>query len=420
MPPWQRLRPAASIRHNTKEVILSYVGKRIRRTLQSMRLIKSTIERAKECRRLNGQTCKTVPRMLLEVYRYRKYWKFESAVDAYFEFELYSRQKSMDDVLAYVPEHAHQMLQTRSRYREYDCTAFDKRYEYLMFKAMGLPHPKVMLFTFGGTITDDCFRRLDLATATDLVMNSRVRRFFLKPAFSSGAKGTDVVSIVDGRLRRMNGAMTDLAAIVKEATELPSGYVLQCEMQNQHPLIKELSPDTVNTLRIVTHCLGAKYRILGIYLRLGRKGGSFDNANAGGVFISVDPRSFETTGGCYDKMSRTKSLGQLHPDTGAKLSGIRIPFSDEILRILDNAAIVFSENPYLGWDVAITTTGPCLIEVQLGFDVWALQVAAGRGLRDDFQYDPTKVSKQKSKWAEVGVYWKNLEDREAEARKAVS
>jgi hypothetical protein len=377
-------------------------------------------KRAMECRRLNDQTCKTVPRMLLEVFRYRKYWRFESAVDAYFEFELYRRQKSMDDVLAYVPEHAHQMLQTRSRYREYDCTAFDKRYEYLMFKAMKLPHPEVILFTFGGMITDDCFRSLDLATATGLIMNSPVKKFFLKPAFSSGAKGTDVVWIADGRLRRMNGTMTDLTGIINEATELPSGYVLQCEMQDQHPLMKELNPDTVNTLRIVTDRSSGSNRIVAIELRIGRKGGYFDNISRGGVFIKVDPRSFTTSGDCYIKLPRVECLGRFHPDTKALLSGIQIPFADEIKGILDKAAFVFCENPYLGWDVAITTSGPCLIEVQLGFDINGLQILAGRGLRDDFHYDPTKVCKQKSKWTEVGAYWKNLEDREAETPKAAS
>lgn len=396
------------------------MGEKIRRMLELIRLVVSTIQRVIKCGRREQQTRKSVTRMLSEVYRYWRYWRDDSAIGAYFEFELYKPQKSMDDVLAYVPERAHQKIQRLSRYREYDCTAFDKRYEYLMFKAMELPHPEVILFTFDGKITDDRFRSLNLATAMDRVMDSSVQRFFLKPAFSSGSKGSDVVSIADGRLRRMNGTMTDLAGIVEEARELPCGYVLQCEMRNQHPVMSELNPDSVNTLRIVTHYSGRGLAILRALLRVGRKGSCFDNSVAGGVFINVDTHSFETSGECYIEKPRITCLGQIHPDSGVRLNGIKIPFADEIRAILDKAAFVFSQPTFLGWDVAVTTDGPCLIEVQLGFDLDHHQVAAGRGLRDDLHYDPTKMHEQKNRWTEMGAYRKKLKDRKAETPRATS
>ena len=96
----------------------------------------------------------------------------------------------------------------------------------------------------------------------------------------------------------------------------------------------------------------------------------------GGVFINVDPDSFETSGECYVEKPSVACLGQFHPDTGARLSGIKIPYSDEIETMIDKAANVFSEHSYLGWDVAITAGGPCLIEVNLGFDIDHHQTAA--------------------------------------------
>ena len=147
-------------------------------------------------------------------------------------------------------------------------------------------------------------------------------------------------------------------------------------------------------------------------LRVGRKGGFADNASAGGIFVNVDTRSFETSGDCYAKRPEVKCHGPFHPDTKVELSGVKIPYSDEIKKlVLEKAAFAFFEHPYLGWDVAITTGGPCLIEVNLGFGGDGIQIAAGRGLRDEFQYDPNKSYKQKSKWTEVSQYWRRLEGK---------
>jgi len=388
-------------------------GRRVlRRVLGPARLARRVVQR----RRMEKGACKSAFRMFSEIRQYQRYWRDGSAADAYFEFELHRRETTRDEMFAYIPHGANQRMQRLANYREYDCTAYDKRFEYLLFRAMGLPHPEVALFTFDGEITDGCFRRLDPQAATDIILNSPVKRYFLKPAFSGGARGTDVISVSGGRLYRMNGAIADLAGIVKEAAALPAGYVLQCEMRNQHAEMSDLNPDTVNTLRIATHRSGGTSRIVGIELRVGRKGGCFDNAVAGGVFIRVDPLSFETAGDCYVKKPLTACLGQFHPDTNVKLSGVSIPFSREIRElVLERAAVAFHEHPYLGWDVAVSDSGPCLIEVNLGFEIGALQIAAGRGLRDDFRYDPRRTPRQNSKWTEVEQYWKRLEKRAARA-----
>ena len=351
---------------------------------------------------------KSLIRVFYEIYQYQKYWKSRYAFDDYLYYDLDRRNIKIDKIKEYIPRVAHNRIQKQTRYIEYECLACDKRFIYLMFRSMNLPHPDVILMMFKGIITDKNFQQLDVAKATSIIMNSGVRRFFLKPAFSHGSWGTDVISLSNGRLYRMNGDETTLRDIVKEAEGLTSGYILQCELQNQHPLMCELNPYSVNTLRIITYRTEEIFKILRILMRIGRKDMLFDNSLAGGVFVNVDPDSFITCGDCFIEKPTVICMGQFHPDTKAKLSGIKLPYADEIKSMLENAAIVFSEHTYLGWDVAITTAGPSLIEVNLGFDIDHHQTVAGRGLRDDLLYNPDLDYQQKSKWPEMNAYLMRL------------
>ena len=44
------------------------------------------------------------------------------------------------------------------------------------------------------------------------------------------------------------------------------------------------------------------------------------------------------------------------------IKGFQIPFWNEIIKMLISAANVVKEVGYIGWDVAITKTGPIIIE----------------------------------------------------------
>lgn len=51
-----------------------------------------------------------------------------------------------------------------------------------------------------------------------------------------------------------------------------------------------------------------------------------------------------------------------HPTTNKKIKGIQLPYWKEICDMLDEAGKVVPEVRYVGWDIAITPNGPCLIE----------------------------------------------------------
>jgi hypothetical protein len=51
-----------------------------------------------------------------------------------------------------------------------------------------------------------------------------------------------------------------------------------------------------------------------------------------------------------------------HPITKANLVGIEIPYWKEIITMLRKAAAEIPQVGYVGWDIAITSKGPVLIE----------------------------------------------------------
>jgi hypothetical protein len=383
----------------------------IKRHINSVFLFASIRMMIKYCSKIINSR-KNLLRTLYEVYRYQRYYRNPFGVRDYFYYGLDKKDVAIAQIFEYIPNNAHYRMIGLTRYKEYDCLAYDKRFEYLMLRTMNLPHPEVLLLMFNGIITDSNFGMLDIAEANAILINCGSKRFFLKPSFSNSTKGTDVISISENILYRMNGEITTLTDLCKEAIESPAGYVLQREMEDQHPIMRSLNPDSVNTLRIATYRSGEVFKIIGTFIRVGRKGIPFDNIAAGGVFILVDNETFTTVGECFIHEPGIRSVGDKHPDTGVVLVGVKIPFSTEIITMLDYATTVFSEQTYLGWDIALTTKGPCIIEVQCGFDIAGHQTATQRGLRDDYYYDPKGRSNQRSRWADEHVYWKNLENKE--------
>lgn len=45
-----------------------------------------------------------------------------------------------------------------------------------------------------------------------------------------------------------------------------------------------------------------------------------------------------------------------------RIMGLKIPYWDEVVLMLSKAAKLVPEVKYVGWDIAITKDGPCLIE----------------------------------------------------------
>ena len=72
-----------------------------------------------------------------------------------------------------------------------------------------------------------------------------------------------------------------------------------------------------------------------------------------------------------------------HPETGTALIGAAIPGWTETVDLVKTAALLLPGICTQSWDVAVTDTGPVLLEVNFGGDLNLSQLASGRGALDE-------------------------------------
>ena len=155
----------------------------------------------------------------------------------------------------------------------------------------------------------------------------------------------------------------------------------------QHPELSRLHPSSLNTIRLTTvrNLKTGKIRVWPSALRIGIHGSYVDNLSQGGIIVGVD---LETGRLHEDGFQRPEFGGRTmqHPDTGVVYSDFVIPFFEEVKKKAVEFHSFIKDIHSIGWDVAITPTGPLFIE---GNDNWELTVsqAANTGMRNYFNED---------------------------------
>ncbi len=81
-----------------------------------------------------------------------------------------------------------------------------------------------------------------------------------------------------------------------------------------------------------------------------------------------------------------------HPDSQQQLIGFVFPRYREILELAEHAARTLGGVPSIGWDIALTEDGVCLIEGNWKYDGDGLQAAMQRGLRTELLTDLSRLT----------------------------
>ncbi len=140
------------------------------------------------------------------------------------------------------------------------------------------------------------------------------------------------------------------------------GLGVQYELEElliQHPAVSAIYPHAINTVRTVTVNHEGTVHLICTYFRIGNGGKHVDNFNNGGMVAPVD----EKTGTVRDRaIDKQKNLYAQHPYTGADIKGFRFPDWEEAMALAMKAATEVPQMGYIGWDVAFTENGPCLVE----------------------------------------------------------
>lgn len=152
-------------------------------------------------------------------------------------------------------------------------------------------------------------------------------------------------------------------------------YIVTIAVQ-QHAAFSAYYPHTTNTLRVISLQMpGSKARLIPLAtLRVGTKAsGVTDNFSSGGVIFDVDPETGKIGSGLQQKPDGSVQWMTSHPDTAVEISGQTIPHWREICKALHTAFIHLPFLKYIGWDVALSTDGPVIIEGNSYTGIRALQ-----------------------------------------------
>ncbi len=202
---------------------------------------------------------------------------------------------------------------------------------------------------------------LDVADADDdqiTAFLARHPRVLVKPARGEGGRGITTFEAAD---------ISDPAAwrelLVSEDRTLVE------ELLPQHERMSQLYAGSVNTLRIITYrAPDERFHVIASVLRIGN-GGVVDNFAGGGMFTMLDDRGVARWAG----VDKNSNVFPRHPVTDVPIAGFEVPLFAEALAMVEAASRRLPTVPYVGWDVAITPTGPALIEANHNSSVFQMK-----------------------------------------------
>lgn len=174
----------------------------------------------------------------------------------------------------------------------------------------------------------------------------------------------------DGEFWERNGKQLNHADLVKYCllSSTKRSVIVQPLLKN-HPKIEPFTNGSVCTLRIVTYKLPQQSPMMLIAtLRMPVGNGEVDNFAHGGIASAVSATGILSP--AVEKKENFRIFSH-HPDTQHPLEGEVLPFWEDMLNLALLAHECFSLPHFIGWDIAVTSDGPILIE---GNTTWAVEV----------------------------------------------
>lgn len=237
----------------------------------------------------------------------------------------------------------------KHRYRKnFILTKHKKQYEKINFR--GLTRSKYITYKY---IPDLYQREIILAPqcGEDAFINflKKHQRIVIKPDTGSLGKGVEIVEYCDDTV-----AKELFATFIKNKPKICEEFIIQ------HPLLKQLNPSSVNTIRITSLMQNGDVEIISATLKCGvGEDKVTDNLSLGGIGAQVDISSgiVSTYGQDFKNQKYI-----FHPTTGTQIIGMQLPNWDATIALVKAAHKRLPQCTVFGWDVAITETGADIVE----------------------------------------------------------
>jgi hypothetical protein len=215
-------------------------------------------------------------------------------------------------------------------------------------------------------------------------------RIFIKPI--DGKLGDGAFSAVrDGdywHFEDRAGTTIDLHTFCIRNILGKRGWLIQPAIRPHSVLSAHLSPQALCTVRAVTCMASGKPQLLYTVLRIPVGNSQTDNWSlglSGNLVAPIEP-STGVLGLAYGSRSTSWPViysTDRHPDTEQIIVGYTVPHWELVKDLVLRAQATLPQIPTLGWDIAITDTGPLIVETNWGWGVELIEVALQKGLRSE-------------------------------------
>lgn len=155
-----------------------------------------------------------------------------------------------------------------------------------------------------------------------------------------------------------------------------SNYLV-CEHIEQNNYAGKIFSGSVNTIRLLTmvdKCTGEPF-IAGAVHRFGtNKTAPVDNWIRGGIVCFIEPDNGVLGKGVTPPINGNANWHDHHPETGEKIVGKKIEGWETLVVDIMNLCKKLDHTPYIGWDIAVTDDGFCVIEANNMPDLILMQI----------------------------------------------
>ena len=143
-------------------------------------------------------------------------------------------------------------------------------------------------------------------------------------------------------------------------TLLTNDFIYQ-ECISQHNGINKIYDKSINTIRFDFCSHKGELFFLGSGMRFGVNGNEIDNRSKGGFFVPINDKKKVLSKHGVKQMSFGGALLTEHPDTGFIFEDYSIPLYEEGRKLAMHLSTLIPIE-LVGWDIAITPSGPYVIE----------------------------------------------------------
>jgi len=278
---------------------------------------------------------------------------------------LFSR-KRLENINSFLPTRMTRVAQRQLNDQNYRNLIEDKLSLYKKLTECGLPTVRVILYT-------DRKGHIYLPTGEDVdrnqsyaILQSVSRDIFAKPRRGTSGRGCKTLKMQE---------------VFKHDFEFAPNMIYQPYL-DQHSALSRLNSTSINTVRIDSTIVGDAVTQSAAVLRIGSRGSVVDNVTgAGGLCVKIDLETGRLAKHGFTALKHGGKIVEQAPDSNISLESVVVPHWEEVRDLVCRAGEACKPLVTLGWDVALTSDGPVLIEANYNWDVLVSQLAAG-GLRD--------------------------------------